>query len=156
MLPKATARATSGQPVLPILTQALVATLVLSGTGLAVIDLAPQLVIRAMAGAAFLGAAPYVFPYAVAMTLFAALSLVTTYQIGLSRFGFVPWLVVVAAAEILAIQFFNGGAVQQVISILLIGHGAALAGCLIGVARPLGVARPFPHTTSALSAQDVA
>ncbi|MBV9102363.1 MAG: hypothetical protein JO060_02170 [Candidatus Eremiobacteraeota bacterium] len=156
VLPKATARATSGQPVLPILLQAFGATIGISAIGLAVIGFAPHLVIRIMAGAAYADAAPYILPYAFAMTLLAALSLVTTYQIGLSRFGFVPWLVVVAAAEILAIQFFNGGAVQQVISILLIGHGAALAGCLIGVARPLGVARPFPHTTSALSAQDVA
>lgn len=149
VLPKATARATSGQPVLPILMQAFVATLALSGTGLAIIDLAPQLVIRAMAGAAFLGAAPYVFPYAVAMTLFAALSLVTTYQIGLARFGFVPLLVAVAVAEIVAIQFFNEGNLFQVIRILLIGHCVALAGCLIGVARPVALARQ-------LGAQEVA
>jgi O-antigen/teichoic acid export membrane protein len=146
VLPKATARATSGQPVLPILLQAFGATLGISTVGLVVIALAPHLVIRVMAGAAFADAAPYVFPYAVAMTLLAALTLVTTYRIGLARFGFVPWLVTVAAAEILAIQFFNGGRLEQVIRILLMGHTVALAGCLIGVTRPLslGLSRSTP------------
>jgi O-antigen/teichoic acid export membrane protein len=148
VLPKATARATSGEPVLPILLQALGATLAISGVGLAVIGLAPQFVIRVMAGAAFAGAAPYVFPYAVAMTLLAALSLVTTYRIGLARFGFVPLLVAVAAAEIVAIQFFHSD-VQQVIRILLVGHSVALVGCFVGVLRPATLAQP-------LNAQEVA
>jgi O-antigen/teichoic acid export membrane protein len=143
VLPKATARATSGQPVMPILLQAFGATLLISGAGLAVIAVAPQVVLRLMAGGAFAAAAPYVFSYAVAMTLLAALSLVTTYQIGLARFSFVPLLVTVAAGEIVAIQFFHAD-IRQVINILLTGHGIALLGCLLTVPRPLAVAAPVP------------
>ena len=140
VLPKATARATSGQPVLPILLQALGATLAISGAALLVIDLNPLFVIRLMAGPAFAAAAPYVFPYALAMTLLAGLSLVTTYQIGLARFGFVPLLFAVAAAEIIGIQFYHGS-LQEVIRILLVGHSLALVGCLAAVARPIALPR---------------
>jgi O-antigen/teichoic acid export membrane protein len=141
VLPKATARATNGEPALPILLQAFAATFAISGTGLAIIELAPQLVIRTMAGAAFIGAAPYVFPYAIAMTLLAALSLVTAYQIGLARFRFVPVLLATAVGEVVAIQFSHGS-LADVIRILLIGHFIALAGCLVAVAWPVAVDRP--------------
>ncbi len=136
VLPKATARATHGEPALPILVQALGATVAISAVGLAVIGFAPGLVIRAMAGAAYLAATPYVLEYSVAMALLAATSLVATYKIGLGRFDFVPAVVVAALAEIGAIQFFHAR-LEQVIAILVVGHGAALAASLIGVGRPV-------------------
>jgi O-antigen/teichoic acid export membrane protein len=141
VLPKATARATSGEPPYPILLQAFAATAAISAACLAIIEIAPTFVIRAMAGAAFIAAAPYVFPYALAMTLLAALSLVTAYQIGLARFGFVPVLVIAAVGEITAIQYFHA-TLADVIRILVIGHGFALAGCLVGVARPVAAQQP--------------
>jgi O-antigen/teichoic acid export membrane protein len=138
VLPKATARATSGQPTTPILAQAFAATCALSAVGLAVVGLAPGFVIKVMAGSAYLAATPYIFRYSIAMALLAAASLATTYKIGLGRFDFVPSLLAAAVGEIVAIQFLHAN-LDQVISILIVGHGVALAGALVGIARPVSV-----------------
>jgi O-antigen/teichoic acid export membrane protein len=151
VLPKATARATSGQSTLGILLQALIATVALSGAGLAAIGLAPQLVIRAMAGTAYLGAAPYILQYGFAMTLLAATGLVAAYKIGLGRFDFVPGLVVAAVGEIVAIQFLHAR-IEQVIWVLLAGHAFALTSSLYGIARPVEIV----STVRVAEAQEVA
>jgi len=141
VLPKATARATHGQPALPILVQALGATVLLSAVGLTVIGVAPSLVIRMMAGSAYLGATPYVLEYSIAMALLAATSLVATYKVGLGRFDFVPGVVTVALGEVIAIQFLHAR-LEQVIGILVIGNGVALVAALAGVRRPVAAAVP--------------
>jgi O-antigen/teichoic acid export membrane protein len=139
VLPKATARATHGQPALPILVQALGATILLSAIGLTVIAIAPAFVIRVMAGSAYLGATPYVLQYSIAMALLAGTSLVATYKIGLGKFDFVPAVVVAALGEVVAIQFFHAR-LEQVIGILVVGNGVALLAALAGVRRPLAAA----------------
>lgn len=143
VLPKATARAASGQSALPILLQALIATVALSAVGLAIIGLVPQLVIRAMAGTAYLGAAPYILQYGFAMTLLAATGLVAAYKIGLGRFDFVPTLIAAAIGEIVAIQFLHAR-LEQVIWVLLTGHALALATSLYGITRPVEIASRLP------------
>lgn len=141
VLPKATARATHGEPALPILVQAFGATLMISAIGLTVIGVAPAFVIRVMAGAAYLAATPYVLEYSIAMALLAATSLVATYKIGLGRFDFVPAVVIAALGEIVAIQFLHSR-LEQVIGVLVVGHGAALLASLAGVRRPVAAAVP--------------
>ena len=137
VLPKATARSASGERALPILLQAGLATLLLSGTGLAALYLAPQLAIRVMAGAAYVAGAPYVFSYGVAMTLLAATSMLMSYKVGLHRFDFVLPLAVAAVGEIVAIQFFHDR-IEQVIAVLVVGHAFALIGSLYAINQPAG------------------
>ncbi|MEO6990753.1 MAG: hypothetical protein ABI346_03605 [Candidatus Baltobacteraceae bacterium] len=147
VLPKATTRAANGEPPLPILLQAGSAIVVLLGLGLGALYVAPALALRVMAGSAFVGAASYVFPYGVAMTLLAATGMVMSYKVGLHRFDFVVPLGFAAIGEIVAIQFVHAR-IDQVINVLIIGHAFALVGTLYAVHRPVALGREYTVTSA--------
>jgi hypothetical protein len=96
---------------------------------LVILHTAPELVIRGVTGARFVAGAGYLFPYATAMTMLATACVLITYRIGTHRFEFVAPLAMVAIGEIVAISLAHAS-VDQVITVLLLGHAAALAVCL--------------------------
>jgi O-antigen/teichoic acid export membrane protein len=130
ILPKAAQHAVAGKPARTILMQGVALTAALAGVGLAVFYLVPQIVIRITYGAAFIGAAPYLFEYGVAMSLLGITNVVVTYKVGLHRFGFVGPLLAMAVIEPLAIAFFHP-TLNAVIHVLLAANAAALLFCLI-------------------------
>lgn len=124
LLPKATARAIDGKSSRRLLAQAGAAFAVVCGAGLGLLWAEPQFVIRFMSGASASGAAPYVFDYGLAMTFLGATSIAVAYKTGLHRFGFVPGLLAVAAAETVAIVFRHD-ALRDVLRIIVTGHATA-------------------------------
>lgn len=135
LLPKATARATSGAPAARLLLQAVAATLALSGAILAFYALFPSFVVRAFAGAAFAEAAPLVLPLGAAMAILTTTNLVISYKIGLHRFDFVVPLLTIMVGEFLAIARFHSSPIE-IIRTLLIGHTLVLTATLYRATAP--------------------
>lgn len=135
VLPKASAKASIGGNAFPILLRAGLATLGTSILVLLLFHSAPSLVIRLLAGAAFAGAAPYVFAYALALAMLALTGLIVTYKISVHRFDFVPFLLVVTATELTVINFWHP-TIWAVIETLLIGHSCAFLSSLYRVNAP--------------------
>jgi O-antigen/teichoic acid export membrane protein len=140
MLPKATDCLARGQSPRRILAQAAAATGALSTLVLALAFVAPSLLVRIMGGNAYLAVTPYVFSYACAMALLGATTLVSTYKIGLHRFGFIPALFAVMAAEITGIGYMHR-TIADVVCVLLVGNALAFAATLYRVADPVPTAR---------------
>ncbi|MBV9277201.1 MAG: oligosaccharide flippase family protein [Candidatus Eremiobacteraeota bacterium] len=136
LLPKAISRAVSGRSPRRLLAYAAGLTGLLSGLGLVVFALFAHLLISTMASAQFIDAAAYVFRYGIAMTILAALTLVTTYKIGLHRFDFVVPLALGVIGEIVAINWWHAS-LLQVITIVTIGHAAVLLASLYRIGRPV-------------------
>jgi len=136
LLPKAISRAAGGRSPRRLLAYAAALTALLSVFGLVVFAFFAQTLIATMASPAFSDAASYVFRYGIAMAILAALTLVTTYKIGLHRFDFVIPLAVGVVGEILAITFFHRS-LTEVIAIITIGHAAVLLASLYRIGKPV-------------------
>ena len=144
VLPKASRLALSGRSPLPVFVQALCVTAAISIAGLLAYAFFPGAIVTTLAGASFASAAPYVFPYGVAMVLLAGLNVVVMYKIGIHRFDFVVPLAVVAAGEVAGISLHHR-TLSSVIAVLIAGNAIALAASLFRVnafARIGAVAQP--------------
>jgi O-antigen/teichoic acid export membrane protein len=144
LLPKATARATSGEPAGRLLIQAIGAALALSGIILAFYYAFPSFVVHVFAGQAYTQAAPLVLPLGAAAAMLGTANIVISYKIGLHRFDFVVPLLVIMTGEIVSIAHFHDSAFA-IIRTLLIGHGLVLLCTLYRVTEP--VAKPRVETT---------
>lgn len=129
ILPKAAARRAAGEPAWPLIAQATAVTFAICGAGLVTLSFVPGTIVTLMAGHAFAGAAPFVFSYGLAMTLLGVTSVVVAYKVGIHRFDFVPFLLVVAAGEIVAIASYHPS-LAAVIAVLTAGHAVALVSTL--------------------------
>jgi hypothetical protein len=132
VLPKATMRTARRLPVKPVVVQGLTVTVLLSGAALLLFYLAPSFVVGITYGAKFLPAAGYIFAYGLAMTFLAGTGVVTTYKIGMHRFGFVAPLATIAIGEVLCIHLLHGS-LWDIVTILLIGHTLAFIVCCLRV-----------------------
>jgi O-antigen/teichoic acid export membrane protein len=135
VLPKAAAKAQQGESPLGLLNKAALATVLMSGATLAVFGLMPALVLRAVAGHAFVAGAPYVFQYDLAMALLACVTLLVNYNIALHRFTFLAPLGVVLIAEVAAIVAFHAS-LWDIVHILLTGNAAAALVCCYRITAP--------------------
>jgi O-antigen/teichoic acid export membrane protein len=131
LLPKAVDKASRGESPNVLLLQSVVATAALAALVLAAFYAVPTLVVRALAGPAFVAAAPYLFPYGMAMTFLGTTTLIATYKIGLHRYDFAAPLAAICVGEIFVIALRHA-TLGQVISVLLVGHGAALLAAIRG------------------------
>jgi O-antigen/teichoic acid export membrane protein len=132
VLPKAAARAARGESPLSLLAAAGGLMTCFAAAGLTLIAVFPARTISLMVGPAFVGAAPYVVPYAAAMALLASTTIVASYKIGLHQFNFLAPLVAVSVGEVVALQFLHQ-TLSQVISVVLVAQGIALTGVLYRV-----------------------
>jgi O-antigen/teichoic acid export membrane protein len=135
ILPKAVVRVERGQSATALLLQAGLLNILLSGTVLTIFGAMPARVLGALAGHAFVSAAPYVFQYDAASVLLAMLTLVVNYRIAIHQFNFLYSLGVIVAAELVAITLWHQ-TMWDVIHILLLGNGVAVVLCLSGIRRP--------------------
>src|SRR6185437_15359189 len=119
----------------PVLVQGLVATLLLSSGALLLFYLFPSVVVGITYGPKFLPAAGYIFAYGLAMTSLAGTSVVTTYKIGVHRFGYVLPLALVAGAEVALIHVFHK-TLWDIVFVLLAGHTLAFALCSLRIFEP--------------------
>lgn len=142
LLPKAAAAATRSQSGRPLVLQAAGLTLVICGVGLAAVFLFPGLAIRLVAGKEYVVAAPYLFWYALAMSMLAISGIVANYQIAMHRYFFVLPCAVACAAEVGAVAMFHAS-LMQVITLLVCFDALILATTMLR--------RPFPARTAARS-----
>ncbi len=136
VLPKASRRALEGLSSIGVLLQAVAISAVMSGTGLVVYYFFPEFVVTALAGAAFGAAAPYVFPYGIAMVLLAGLNVVVAYKIGIHRFDFILPLALCTVGEIVGISLHHR-TLSDVIVVLIVGNGLALVTSAFRIDAPV-------------------
>lgn len=147
LLPKVVRRRALGGTSSHYLFYSVLAVAAVGAMGISVCALAPWLVIRLVAGAAFTGIAPLLIPYAIAMTLLAVANTASTYRIGAHRLGFGVPLLVVTAAEVVAFSFMHGQP-SDIVRTVLVGH-FAVAIVTVYRAAPSGVAVPGDATEAA-------
>jgi O-antigen/teichoic acid export membrane protein len=124
LLPKAAAAAARGEKARPLMLQAGGLTLLICLSALGVFFTMPGLVLRIVAGVAYVVAAPYLFGYALAMSLLALSGIVANYQIAMHRYFFVIPCALVCAAEVGAIALFHRSLTEVVM--LLVGFNAMI------------------------------
>ena len=140
VLPKASARAVAGGGTFKLLTAALATAAAIIGLSLAVVLVAPRLVVTVLAGKHFAGASVYVAIYTAALGALALANIVAMYNIGLRKFGFVVPLSAVAVAEICFVAVWHAS-IFQVLTIVLSGHLAAFGATLYSVGVELRTRR---------------
>lgn len=108
---------------------------------------APRLVLGALAGHAFLAAAPLLLPYMLASGALALGNVLAMYAIARHRFGFVPYILLVAACEITAVVVRHGSA-MEIVQDILGGHGAIFlvmtAWLIVDFTRPSAISASSP------------
>ena len=130
LLPKAVTKRMQGESARAILTQAVGVTAFLSVCSLLVFFWLPGLLVNVLVGSAFLAAAPFIFWYGVATSLLASTTLTATYKIGLHDFAFVPRLLILVIAEIVAISLYHPS-IMAVVAIVIAANFLALIATII-------------------------
>jgi O-antigen/teichoic acid export membrane protein len=125
ILPKASAIAARRESPVPLVRRAFFVLAILAGFALLLLATVPRLIVEALTGDQYLGAAGYVFGYGAAMTLLAGTQIATTYKIGLHRFSYVPWVLLSMFGELVAITLWHA-TIWNVIYALIAGNGCAL------------------------------
>lgn len=126
LVPKVAAAIAAGRPGHHYLRDALGVTLATCAAGLLAFAVAPALIVRTLAGAVYLTAAPNLLEYGIAMTFLAATNVVISYKIAAHRFAFVAPLAVVVLLEIGSISLLHRD-IRQILTILVVSNIAALA-----------------------------
>ena len=142
LLPSVTLRAASGRSHRHLLGAALgLAVAAICAMGLLCAE-APQVVMKALAGPKFLGAAPLLVMYVAASGSLALANLFCMYSIARHKFGFVPYLLAFAAGEILLVALRHGSSIE-IVQDILCGHlvilcttGLSVASWLFGSEHP--------------------
>ncbi len=125
LVPKVAAALAAGRPGHHYLRDALTVTFLACFAGLVVFAIAPALVVRTLAGATYLAAAPNLLEYGLAMTFLAATNVVIAYQIAAHRFAFVAPLAVVVLLEIGSICLRHRD-IHDILTILIVSNAAAI------------------------------
>lgn len=136
VLPKAAARVAAGRSTLPLLGTAMGLAAAFAAIAALFSFFVPSLVVRAVAGGAFEGAAGLVLPYVLASSALSLATVVASYNFGLHRYVFVGPVLVAACAEIVALSLWHPS-LRAVVGVLLVGHVCVLMASLNGVWSPL-------------------
>jgi O-antigen/teichoic acid export membrane protein len=121
LIPHIAVRSRRGESLGPVLVASAAASaLVIVPIG-AFSAIAPQLVIRMLAGSHFVAGAPLVLPYVFAAGALAFANVLSAYAVGRHRFGFVPYLWLIAVAEVTVVSVRHAFA-TQIIEDILVGH----------------------------------
>lgn len=134
LVPKVANANAARLPTLHYLRDAVGVTLLACAFGLGAFASIPQVIVRTLAGAAYLNAAPHLLAYGGAMTLLAATNVVISYQIAMHRFTFASPLVAVALLEFASIAIWHHG-IAQILTILIVTNGIALAASAWGLGQ---------------------
>jgi len=124
LLPKATAAVATGKSPRAVLFQAAAASLSLTVVALCMLFFFSRFIVQFIGGPNFARAAPYFFPYGVAMAVLAGTQLAVTYKIALHRFHFVFPLVAAVILEVAGIVFMHE-TLWRVIAIVILGNVAS-------------------------------
>ncbi len=133
LLPDITLRSATGRPDRHVLAATIAIATAIAGAVAAACALAPGFMIDVLAGKAFAGAAPLLFPYVLSSGALAIGNLLATYSIARHRFGFIPFVLLIAIAEIASVTLRHGTP-MAIVQDILAGH------CLICLAMAAWVA----------------
>jgi len=128
LLPQAAGRSARGERTRLLFAQAVAITLLVCACGAALFGLAPRFVVTVIAGRSFGDAAPFAFPYALAISALATANVVATYNIARGRMRFVAPLACVALGEVIAVVLRHRSA-ADFLQTITIGHTLALLAC---------------------------
>lgn len=156
LMPKAAAAAAQGRGAERLLIAAGLATGLIVAPTLLIVHIFPGRILASLGGGAFAAGAPLMFPYACAMTALAASTILVTFLIGISRFGFALPVTAACLAEVIGIIVYHPSA-AAVVTIVLFGHSAGLLCTLVSAGRALSTTKAVRINESALEgAQAVA
>jgi O-antigen/teichoic acid export membrane protein len=130
LLPNVAVRSAHGRSSVHVLAAALGTAAVVIGSLATVCAIAPEIVIRFLAGANFVLGAPLILPYVLAAGALSLASLLAAYAIARHRFGFVPYLLSVAACEITAVSVRHASPLH-IVQDILAGHVAVF--CVMAI-----------------------
>jgi O-antigen/teichoic acid export membrane protein len=125
LLPQAAGRSARGERTRGLFFQAFGVALALGITAIGFYALFPRLVVVAIAGRSFAGAAPYLLPYVYAMAAISLANVVATYNIARGRMGFVVPLACVALGEIASVVVRHRTP-ADLLQTIVVGHTLAL------------------------------
>ncbi|HEX3463919.1 MAG TPA: hypothetical protein VHS78_07730 [Candidatus Elarobacter sp.] len=128
LLPQTAERSARGERTRVLFFQALAITLLICACACALFGLAPRFVVTTIAGRSFADAAPFAFPYALAVSALATANVVATYNIARGRMRFVVPLALVALGEIVTVVLRHRSA-ADLLQTITIGHTLALLAC---------------------------
>lgn len=131
VLPKGAAAAARGDDALPLLLKAVAVTALVCGAVLAVVALAPALVLRLVAGTAYVAEARYLLLYASGIALLAFASVIANFEISLHRFRFIVPCALACAADVSALFVFHHD-IGQFVLVFTLGNALVLLSTLSG------------------------
>jgi O-antigen/teichoic acid export membrane protein len=134
LLPQAAERSARGERTRVLFFQALGITVLICACAAALFGLAPRFVVTTIAGRSFADAAPFVFPYALAISALATANVVATYNIARGRMRFVVPLALVAVGEIVTVVLRHRSA-GDLLQTIVAGHTLALVACASSLGR---------------------
>jgi O-antigen/teichoic acid export membrane protein len=140
LLPDVALRSATGRSDRHTLVGALAVAVVVIATVATVCGFFPQLILRVLAGAKFAAGASIVFPYVLAAGALALTNLLSVYAIARHRFAFVPYLMVVAICEVIAVTLRHASS-WQIVQDVLVGHAATLCVMVVWLTRDLAKPR---------------
>jgi len=129
VIPKIVSRRASGVSARPVALLAVAVAVAVAVGAIGIVAAVPGRVIAAVGGAAFRPAAPMLLPYAIAASSLAAANVAVAVRVGFHRFGHVVPLIVIAAAEIVAVAVRHA-TVTDVLQTIVVGHTAGLIATL--------------------------
>jgi len=140
LLPHVALRSARGGSVARYLVAAVVVTVMVIAPIALLAAFVPEFVIRMLAGGRFIAGSPLVLPYVLAAAGLALANVLSAYAVGRHRFGFVPYLLVIAVAEITAVALRHGSALE-IVQDVLAGHGAVCCMMLLWIGYDLAAHR---------------
>lgn len=146
LLPDITLRSASGRPDRHVLAATLAIAITIISLVVAACAFEPRLVLTILAGRAFGSAAPLLLPYVLSSAGLAVGNLLAMYAIARHRFGFIPYVVLIAICEITAVTLRHGSP-MEIVQDILIGHISICLAMAIWVAANLTKA-PFANPQS--------
>lgn len=135
LLPNASQRAARGERPTPLILMAGAVVSFVGVLAIAMSVIAPALLVRIIAGPAFIEARQFVVPYVVALVALSGANAVANYNIGLGRFKQSVPLAVIALAQIIVVVAHHGSP-HDILMTILIGDCCALGITLYRVASP--------------------
>jgi len=121
LLPDIAVRSASGRPHRHVLAATLAIAIAIICVVVAACALEPRLVLAVLAGHAFGNAAPLLLPYVLSSAALALGNLLVMYAIARHRFGFTPYVVLIAIGEIAAVMLRHGSP-MEIVQDILAGH----------------------------------
>ena len=121
LLPDIALRSASGRPDRHVLAATLAIAITIISFVVGACALEPRLVLSMLAGRAFVSATPLLLPYILSSAGLALGNLLVMYAIARHRFGFTPYVVVIAISEVTAVMVRHASP-MEIVQDIVVGH----------------------------------